>query len=142
MKKLAMLFLAIFTLVLVMSAGIALAVDKVGFVDDVYVLSQSDKFQKAQQNLEKLSKTKAAAAKTAFDKEKDEKKKQQIVQNMQLELRESESKMITPIISEINAIISRIAKAKGITIVLNRQLVLYGGVDITEDVAKEVKKQK
>lgn len=141
MKKFSALFSAIFALVLFMSVGISSAADKVGFVDDTYVLSQSEKFKKAQQDLDNLSKTKSTAARAAFDKEKDEKKKAQIVQQMQLELRESENKMITPIIVEINGVISKVAKSKGITIVLNRRLVYYGGIDITEDVVKEIKKQ-
>ena len=140
MKKILVFVLVTFVLTLVMGAGVALAADKVGFVDDVYILSQSDKFKKAQEELDKLSQTKSAAAKAAFDKESDEKKKSQIVQNMQLELKEAENKMITPILTEINNAVARVAKAKGITVVFNRRLVFYGGIDITEDVVKEIKR--
>jgi len=140
MKKILVFVLVTFVLTLVMGAGVALAADKVGFVDDVYILSQSDKFKKAQEELDKLSQAKSAAAKAAFDKESDEKKKSQIVQNMQLELKEAENKMITPILTEINNVVARVAKAKGITVVFNRRLVFYGGIDITEDVVKEIKR--
>lgn len=140
MKKLSAIILAVFVMAFALGAAAASAADKVGFVDEVYILSQSDKFKKAQEDLDKLSGTKSAAAKAAFDKEKDEKKKAQIVQQMQLELRDAENKMITPIIAEINGIISKVAKTKGITVVFNRRFVFYGGVDITEDVVREIKR--
>lgn len=140
MKKISAILLAVFVLALAAGVGVAAEADKVGYIDEVYVLSQSEKFKNAQESLQKLSATKTNAAKAAFDKEKDEKKKAQIVQNVQLELREAENKAISPILSEINGVIAKVAKAKGITVVLNRRFVLYGGVDITEDVVKEIKR--
>lgn len=140
MKKLSVILLAVFALTFAVGAGVAAAADKVGCIDELYVLSQSEKFQKAQESLQKLSVTKTNAAKAAFDKETDEKKKAQIAQNVQLELREAENKAISPILSEINGVINKVAKAKGVTIVLNRRFVLFGGVDITEDVVKEIKR--
>lgn len=140
MKKVSAILLAVFVLTLAVGTGVAAAADKVGYIDDGRVLSQSEKFKKAQESLQKLSVTKTNAAKAAFDKEKDEKKKAQIVQNVQLELREAENKMITPIYSEINAIIAKVAKAKGVTIIISNRFVLFGGVDITDDVIKEIKK--
>lgn len=140
MKKVSAILLALFVLTLSVGVGVASAADKVGYIDDGRVLSQSEKFKKAQESLQKLGATKTSAAKAAFDKEKDEKKKAQIVQNMQLELREAENKMITPIYSEINTIIAKVAKAKGVTIVVSNRFVLFGGVDITDDVIKEIKK--
>lgn len=136
-----MLLLAVFMMAFAVGTGTAWAVDKVGFVDEAYVLSQSEKFTKAQEALNKLGQTKSAAAKVAFDKEKDEKKKAQIVQKMQMELKEAENKSIPPIFAEISGVIAKVAKAKGITIVLNRRLVFYGGIDITEDVVKEIKRK-
>lgn len=140
MKKLSTLILVVLFMTLVADAGVAMAADKIGFVDEAYVLSQSDKYKKAQQDMDKLSRTKSAAAKIAADKEKDEKKKAQIAQQMVFELREAEQKMVTPIITEINGIIAKVAKGKNITIILGRSLVFYGGIDITEDVVKEMKR--
>lgn len=140
MKKLSVILLAVFVLTFAVGAGVAAAADKVGCIDEIYVLSQSEKFQKAQESLQKLSVTKTNAAKAAFDKETDENKKAQIVQNVQLELREAENKAISPILSEINGVITKVAKAKGVTVVLNRRFVLFGGVDITEEVVKEIKR--
>lgn len=114
--------------------------EKVGFVDDVLILQQFPKFKQAQQGLEAISKKKSDAAKAAFDKETDEKKKSQIVQNLQLEMREEEAKLMTPVLKEVNETISKVAKAKGVTIVLNKVLVYFGGIDLTPDVVAALKK--
>ena len=41
---------------------------------------------------------------------------------------------------EVNDTISKVAKAKGVTIVLNKVLVYYGGVDLTQDVITALKR--
>jgi len=79
-------------------------------------------------------------AKAAFDKETDDKKKAVIVENLQLDMRNEEAKLMTPILKEVNNVIAKVAKAKGITIVLNKGLVIYGGIDITNDVVTALKR--
>lgn len=114
--------------------------EKVGFVDDMAILQQFSKFKQAQQQLETISKKKSDAAKAAFDKETDEKKKAQIVQGLQLEMRQEESKLMSPVLKEVNDTISKVAKTKGVTIVLNKVLVYYGGIDLTQDVITALKR--
>ncbi len=138
MKKTAVLLLAIAALFAFGAISYA-AEDKVGFVDDMAVLQQFSKFKQAQKQLDELGKKKSNAAKAAFDKEKDEKKKSQIVQNLQLDMRQEESKMMTPILKEVNDTIAKVAKQKGVTLVVNKALVYYGGVDLTKDVAAALK---
>lgn len=139
MKKLTVFILAVLATLALATMSFA-AEEKVGFVDDMAVLQQSAKFKQAQQQLEAISKKKSETAKVAFDKETDEKKKAQIVQNLQLDLRNEESKLMDPVLKELNATISTVAKAKGVTIVLNKALVYYGGVDITQDVITALKR--
>ena len=62
------------------------------------------------------------------------------MQSLQLEMREEEAKLMNPILKEINETIAKVAKAKGITIVLNKGLVYYGGIDITNDVVTALKR--
>jgi outer membrane protein len=62
------------------------------------------------------------------------------VQNLQLEMRQEESKIMTPILKEVNDTIAKVAKSKGITIVFNKALVYYGGVDLTPDVITALKR--
>ncbi|EHL65302.1 OmpH family outer membrane protein [Cloacibacillus evryensis] len=139
MKKTAALLLAIAALFAFGAISYA-AEDKVGYVDDMGVLQQFSKFQQAQKQLDELGKKKSNAAKAAFDKESDEKKKSDIVQNLQLEMREEEAKLMNPVLKEVNDTIAKVAKQKGITIVINKALVYYGGIDLTQDVANALKK--
>ena len=139
MKKTAALLLAIAALFAFGAISYA-AEDKVGYVDDMGVLQQFSKFQQAQKQLDELGKKKSNAAKAAFDKESDEKKKSDIVQTLQLEMREEEAKLMNPVLKEVNDTIAKVAKQKGITIVINKALVYYGGIDLTQDVANALKK--
>jgi outer membrane protein len=133
----------IFALIAIFACGCmtAFAADeKVGFVDDMAILQQFPKFKQAQDQLSAISKKKSDAAKAAFDKETDQKKKSQIVQNLQLDMNGEESRLMAPVLKEVNDTISKVAKAKGVTIVLNKVLVYYGGVDLTQDVITALKR--
>ncbi len=139
MKKTAALLLAIAALFAFGAISYA-ADDTVGYVDDMGVLQQFSKFQQAQKQLDELGKKKSNAAKAAFDKESDEKKKSEIVQNLQFEMREEEAKLMNPVLKEVNDTIAKVAKQKGVTIVVNKALVYYGGIDLTQDVVNAFKK--
>ncbi|MDL2298493.1 OmpH family outer membrane protein [Synergistaceae bacterium OttesenSCG-928-D05] len=140
MKKFAILIAVVFA---IMATGTAVfaANEKVGFLDEAYVLSQYDKFRQAQEQFEQIGRKKSETAKAAFDKETDDTKKAQIVQNMQLEMREEEAKLLSPVFQELNRIVEKVAKAKGVTIVVNKGLIYYGGVDLTNDVITELKRK-
>ena len=140
MKKTAVLIMIAVMAILTFGTASFAANDTVGYVDDMAILQQFSKFKQAQQQLEALSKKKSDAAQAAFDKETDEKKKANIVQNLQLEMRNEESKLMSPVLKEVNDTISKVAKAKGVTIVLNKVLVYYGGVDLTQDVITALKR--
>lgn len=61
------------------------------------------------------------------------------MQNLQLEMRQQESKLMNPVLKQVNDTIATVAKKKGITIVVNKVLVYYGGVDLTKDVIAALK---
>ena len=67
-------------------------------------------------------------------------KKSEIVQNLQFEMREEEAKLMNPVLKEVNDTIAKVAKQKGVTIVVNKALVYYGGIDLTQDVVNALKK--
>lgn len=140
MKKFAILIAVVFA-IMATSTAVFAANEKVGFLDEAYVLSQYDKFRQAQEQFEQIGRKKSETAKAAFDKETDDTKKAQIVQNMQLEMREEEAKLLSPVFQELNRIVEKVAKAKGVTIVVNKGLIYYGGVDLTNDVITELKRK-
>lgn len=137
MKKILVLLTAF---VLSFTATAFAADDKIGYVDDLAILREFSKFKQAQEQIDNLGKAKAEKAKAAFDKETDEKKKAQIVQNLQSEMRNEETKLMKPVLKEVNDAIAKVSKAKGITVVLNNGLIMYGGVDLTQDVIIELKR--
>lgn len=139
MKKFAILLVVVFAAALFAPAAFA-ATDTIGYIDREYVLSQSDKFKQAGEQFEQIGRKKSEAAKAAFDKETDDVKKAQIAQNLQLEMREEEEKLMRPVKEELDRITAKVAKAKGVTVVVNKGLVYYGGIDLTNDVVTELKR--
>ena len=95
-----------------------------------------------------------AAAKTAMQKEietakadfdaksanMNDQEKQAYYQQLQQRLANKEKELIQPIFDKIDAAIKSVAEAKGLTVVLDKNNVIYGGQDITNDVAKKLTK--
>ena len=138
MRKIAVLLLAVLALIALGSVAYA-DEDTIGYVDDMLVLRQFSKFQQAQKQLEELDKRKSSAAKAEFDKETDEVKKRNIIEKLQTEMREEEAKLMNPVLKEVSDTVSKVAKQKGVTLVLNKLLVYYGGIDLTQDVINALK---
>lgn len=131
--------LIICALFLMMSGQGAFAAEKIGVIDPQKVLSQHPKFQQVQSQIKAMVQQKKQEAQKAIDKEKDNRKKAQIFEAKQLEAEQAQQKLMAPLISDINKSIRDVAKANGITIVLNKNLVFYGGTDITNSVIKKLK---
>ncbi|MDO4988374.1 MAG: OmpH family outer membrane protein [Synergistes sp.] len=138
MRKLCVMLMAMASLFIFCAASYA-AEDKVGYIDDIAVLDNYPKFQNAQKQLEALYDKKSAAAEAAIKKEKDDKKKAAIAQNFQHEMETERVKLVTPVYQEVNAKIASVAKKMGVTIVMNKSAVYFGGVDITQEVIKTLK---
>lgn len=138
MKKIG--YIVLVAMVAMTFSGIAWASDKVGYVDPIRVLASHPKYEASQKTLEKAAQTKAEATKKAVDKEKDSKKKMAIYEAAKRESMLNEQKVMNPIMKDINAAIASVAKKKSVTIVLNKSLVFLGGIDLTDDVVKILKK--
>jgi len=132
---------ALLALATIFAAQAAFAADaKVGYVDGDKILAQYPKFMAAQKQLAQTAERKEASAHAAFEKEKDENKKAQIVQNLQKEMAQEEEKVMRPILNTVNETVQKVAKQKGISVVVNKNLVYYGGVDLTADVVSALKR--
>ncbi len=64
---------------------------------------------------------------------------QKVYMQYQERLSERERKLMEPLFEKINNAIKKVADAKGLSIVVDRQGVLYGGTDITDEVMKSYK---
>lgn len=122
-------------------AGMAAAQEKVGVIDPQKVLFQHPKFQEVQQRIKSVVENKQQEAKSAIDQTADNQQKQQIFEKKRQEAAMEEQKLMQPLFKDIDLAIRTIAKAKSITVVLDKGQVFFGGTDITEDVIQELKKK-
>jgi outer membrane protein len=136
------MMVAVLSLFLTVSlAGVALAADTIGVLDPQKVLFQHPKFQEVQKEIKAMMEKKQAEAKAAIEKATDDKEKQKIFNTKRQEAAMEEQKLMQPLFKDIDLAIRTVAKTKGITIVLDKAQVFFGGVDITEDVIQNLKKK-
>lgn len=136
------MMVAVLSLFLTVSlAGVALAADTIGVLDPQKVLFQHPKFQEVQKEIKAMMEKKQAEAKAAIEKAANDKEKQKIFNTKRQEAAMEEQKLMQPLFKDIDLAIRTVAKTKGITIVLDKAQVFFGGVDITEDVIQNLKKK-
>ena len=86
--------------------------------------------------------TEVTAAKKEFEekaKELNQEEQQRYYMQLQERLANKERELMVPLMDKINATIKKIATTKGLSVVVDKQSVIYGGTDITEDVIKAYK---
>jgi outer membrane protein len=64
--------------------------------------------------------------------------REEVQRQVNQQLLKKRQELIGGLEKDIRAAIEKIAKAQGISIVLNREAVLYGGVDLTDQVVKAI----
>jgi outer membrane protein len=133
---LAVMIVSIFTIIP------SAAEDKIGYIDSPRVLLAHPKYDELQKQLDGFITKKSDEARAAAEKEKDPDKRNEITEKARRESGEEQLRLMNPITEEINNVIEAVAKSKGITIVLNKVLIFYGGQDLTEAVVSELKKLK
>lgn len=133
--------LAVFAMLILASAAFA-ASDRVGYIDAQRILVAHPKYAESQKHLDDFVKKKTEEARAAAEKEPDASKRMVIIDTARRESGDEETRVMNPITRQINTVIETVAKNKGVTIVLNKALIYFGGVDLTEDVVKGVKELK
>ncbi len=116
--------------------------DFVGVVDRGEILNNHPRLKQVQEQLAKIARQKENEAKAAADKETDTAKKAQAVQAKRLELAQEEQKLMAPIYQDCEQAVREIAVRRKLTLVLDKFVVLIGGVDITQDVIQQLAKKK
>lgn len=113
----------------------AKASNEIGVVDYQLLLSQAPETATAQQTLDAA----VTQAKSDFDTQSanmSDQDKQALYQKMQQDLDQKKQELMGPINDKITAAIKSVADAKGLKSVLFKDNVVYGGLDITNDVGK------
>lgn len=136
------LLLSVMAVLFVFAAGSAAsaAVESVGVIDMFEVTNKHPKMNDAKAQMATISRQKENEAKAAADKESDPAKKAQIVQTKRMELAREEQTIMDPIFRDCQQAVRQVAVNKKLTLVLNKSVVLIGGVDITEDVIQQLAK--
>lgn len=133
------LFCTLVLLVLVFSSA-AFANEKIGVIDSQKIIFQHPKFEGVTKQLQTISKTKENEMKLAVDKEPDQNKKAEIFNMKRNELAQEEQRLMEPIFREAQLAVRTVAKVKNVTVVIEKASVYFGGLDITDDVIQELKK--
>lgn len=122
-------------------SGIASAAgsSSVGVVDYRQIMSQHPQLQSADTEMQQA----VESARKDFEEKSagmGEQEKQDYYAQTQQRLQQKQQDLLDPIEKSVEASIKSVADSKGITVVLDKNTVVYGGQDITQDVIKKISK--
>ncbi|MBP1765238.1 MAG: outer rane chaperone Skp (OmpH) [Firmicutes bacterium] len=109
----------------------------VGVVNQQLLVTQHPDMATAQATMQ----TEVEQAKKDFDEKTatmSDKEKQEYYAQVQQRLSLKQQELLTPILDKVTAAIKAVADAKGLAVVLDKNNVVYGGQDITDDVMKKI----
>lgn len=110
----------------------------VGFVNIQVIFQQHpDKFKAEMLLHEKASEMQGRLEEEAKDLSGED--KEALIEKYHLELMELEQKLIEDVVTQMNYIITEVAKQSGVAVVLDSQNVIYGGLDLTQAVLELIR---
>ena len=130
---------SVVALALTQSGGVASAAGttSVGVVDREQILTQHPK------NEELDTQMRAAIAEVQKDFEEksqgmNDQEKQDYYRQCQQRLQQKQAELTEPVLKSVDEAIQKTAEARGLSIVIEKAAVVYGGQDITQDVIKKI----
>ncbi|TCL75227.1 periplasmic chaperone for outer membrane proteins Skp [Hydrogenispora ethanolica] len=109
----------------------------IGVVDYSYLLNHHPGTPKANQALQaaqdQAKKEYTEKVTTLKDKER-----QDLERQLQSRVEQKRQELLKPLMEQINAAIKTVAEGKKLTMVVHKNAVVYGGLDITTEVAKKL----
>ena len=118
---------------------VSAASSNVGVVDYSQVMNQHPKVQAASTEMQ----TAVQEAQKEFEEKSanmnDNEKRDYYTQTQQ-RLQQKNQELMEPITKSVEESVKKVAEQKGLSVVLEKGAVVYGGVDITQDVLKQVSK--
>ena len=111
----------------------------VGTGDYRQVMAQHPQLQSANSELQQAV---SDAQKEFEEKSKNmsDQEKSDYYQQTQQRLQQKQQELIEPIQKSVEESVKSVADAKGLTVVIDKNAVVYGGTDITQDVIKKISK--
>ncbi|MBQ7569143.1 OmpH family outer membrane protein, partial [bacterium] len=126
------------------SGKLSSPVKKVGSIDQEAIVSL-EAFTKAEKELQAFAEAKQKEfekeAKAKAGKQGADTELQNLSRKLQLELNQKRNEIMNPLQTRAEAAVASVARSKGLTVVLDKRIVIYGIEDITEDV-KQVFQQE
>lgn len=118
-------------------AASASSSSNIGVVNYQMILQQHPDAAKVEETMN----NEIAAAQKDFNEKTanmNDKEKQDYYTQVQQRLQLKQQELVVPVHDSITAAIKAVADTKGLSVVLNKDNVVYGGQDITDDVVKKV----
>lgn len=140
MKKI--ITLALIAFVLSFASSALAASDRIGYIDATLVLLSHPRYEQTQKHMNEFVTKKDEEVRVAAEKETDPQKRIALLEEARRASGDEEVRVMNPITEQINEIIKKVSAAKGVTVILEKTSIFFGGVDITEDVIKELKALK
>jgi outer membrane protein len=113
----------------------------IGVVNHQLLVSQHPDMAKAQTDMQ----AEVESAKKDFETKSasmNDKEKQDYYAQVQQRLTVKQQELINPVLDKVDAAIKAVADAKGLSVVMDKANVVYGGVDITDEVGKKISGSK
>lgn len=113
----------------------------IGVVNYQMLVAQSPELQ----NVRTSMKAEIESAQKDFDeksKSMNENEKQRYYVQLQERIGNKEKELMEPVLKNVEAKIKKVADKKGLSVVVDKSSVIFGGVDITDEVAKELQSGK
>ena len=121
--------------------GVASAAgSNVGVIDYRQVMSQHPELNTVEQQMQNA----IADVKKEFEEKSagmNDQEKADYYQQSQLRLQQKQQELVNPIEQSIEAAIKKVAETKGLSVVIEKSTVIYGGQDITQDVINRLGKK-
>jgi outer membrane protein len=111
---------------------LATDVADIGIVDQA-AIGNLGQFQDAKNQLTRVQQQLQAQFQSAI-KGKSPSDQQRISQDFQNRLSQAQHQIFDPLLGRANAAIAQVAANKGLSVVVDKQIVIFGGLDITKDV--------
>ncbi|MDY6029016.1 MAG: OmpH family outer membrane protein [Acidaminococcaceae bacterium] len=122
-------------------ASAAAGESAIGVVNYRMIVSQSPDLQ----NVNNTMKAEVENAQKDFEeksKSMNEEEKKRYFTQIEERLANKEKELMEPVLKKIEDTIKKVADKKGLSVVVEKSNVIYGGVDITDEVAKAVQSAK
>lgn len=111
----------------------------IGYFDAKQVMSQDNPlYQKAGQEYQDFAQTTMTNAQQEMAAASDDATKQKIQQDANQKMQAKEQELLKNIQDKTEAAAKKVGDAKGLSVVMEKSSVLYGGVDITDQVLRKL----